>query len=309
MKKSYYHEIKESRSAKKHEGQFENGGIIMQYDLPIGIFDSGIGGLTVYKKVKELLPGENIIYFGDTARAPYGSRSKEEIYAFSDEIMRLMALCSIKLGVVACNTITVLGTEKLCANYNFDLIGNSNGAKTALAASKNKRIGVIATEMTIKSGAHARAILELDPEAKVFPAATPQLAPLVEGGRLKGETVRKVLCESLAELKNAAVDTLILGCTHYPYLLAELREVLGPKVALIDPAQETAFSVKAYLQEHCLLRREAEGESKFYFSATPKKARSLAENLFDVRSLDFSRLDLAPLEKYYLKNFRAKCAG
>lgn len=281
----------------------------MQYDLPIGIFDSGIGGLTVYKKVKELLPGENIIYFGDTARAPYGSRSKEEIYAFSDEIMRLMALCSIKLGVVACNTITVLGTEKLCANYNFDLIGNSNGAKSALAASKNKRIGVIATEMTIKSGAHARAILELDHKAKVFPAATPQLAPLVEGGMLEGAAVRKVLCDSLAELKKAEIDTLILGCTHYPYLMAALREVLGPEVELIDPAQETAFSVKAYLQEHCLLRREAEGESKFYFSATPKKARSLAENLFDVRSLDFTRLDLAPLEKYYLKNFGAKCAG
>ncbi len=281
----------------------------MHCDLPIGIFDSGIGGLTVYKKLKELLPGENIIYFGDTARAPYGSRSKEEIYAFSTEIMRLLALCSIKLGVAACNTITVLGTEKLCADYNFDLIGNSNGARTALAASKNKRIGVIATEMTIKSGAHVRAILEMDNEASVFPLATPHLASLVEGGKLEGEAVRKVLRDSLAKIKSASVDTLILGCTHYPYLMPALRELLGSSVTLIDPAYETALDVKTYLQEHGLLRREAAGDSKFYFSAAPKKARSLAEKLFAVSDSDFSRIDLAPLGKYYLKNFAPKCAG
>ena len=281
----------------------------MHHDLPIGIFDSGIGGLSVYKQLQRLLPQERMIYFGDTARAPYGSRAKEEIYAFSDEIMRMMALCSIKIGVVACNTITVLGTEKISANYNFELIGNSSGARSALAASKNKRIGVIATEMTIKSGYHSREILKSDPQASVIQVATPQLAPLVENGRLSGEVPLRQVRESLAELRDSGIDTLILGCTHYPYLRGLLQEVMGPKVALIDPAEETALAVEAYLKERQMLRQAKDGDCKFYFSAEPQKARLVAGNLFNTDGLEFSRLDLAPLGRFYLKNFGTRCAG
>lgn len=278
----------------------------MHRELPVGIFDSGIGGLTVYKQLRKLMPGENIIYFGDTGRAPYGSRSTKQIAEFTDEILRLMSLCSVKVGVVACNTITVLGVEKLSAHYNFDLIGNSTGALTALRHSPNTRIGVLATETTIASGKHRADILALDSEAMVVPVPCPKFAPLIEAGIFDGPEMRQAAEEYLRPLKEAQIEAVILGCTHYPYIAPVLQDMMGAAAVVVDPAEETAQKVKAYLEAKDASSVAQSGKSALYFSANPARARKIAEKIFDTRNLDFQLLDIAPLEKYYHQNLAAE---
>jgi glutamate racemase len=280
----------------------------MHRDLPIGIFDSGIGGLTVYKELRQLLPKENIIYFGDTARAPYGSRTKEEICDFVDEIMQLMSLCSIKVGVVACNTITVLGTAMLSKNYNFELIGNNTGAVPALRDSKSKRIGVIATETTIASGKHRADILALDSRAVVFPRACPLFAQLIEAGSLEGDELRQAAYHYLTPLKEANIDTLILACTHYPYITLLLQEVMGEEVVIIDPAVETARQVQDYLAENNGLKINGEGSSHLYFSNRPEQVRDITGKFFDTTKCEFRLLDITPLARYYANNLSANAS-
>ncbi len=270
----------------------------MKANLPIGIFDSGVGGLTVYEKLRRRMPKEEIIYFGDTARAPYGARPEAEIRLYVDGILRLMSLFNIKLGVVACNTITVLGTEKMSEGYPFDLIGNSSGTEAALAASRNKRIGVLATKNTIASGMHKRAILQRNPAATVFTQACPSLAPLIEAGDLSSLRLRHALRRYLLPLCKAQVDTVILGCTHYPYLTPLLKEMLGEEVRLIDPAEETAQQVEAYVAQYRLKNENGGGESSFYFSAKAQQAKAMAQRLFDVGTASFAQLDLTELERF-----------
>lgn len=268
----------------------------MKSNLPIGVFDSGIGGLTVYKALRKLMPSENIIYFGDTARAPYGSRSREQIYSFVDEIMRFMSLCSIKVGVVACNTITVLGPTAICEHYNFDLVGNSTGTNLALRLTKNKRIGIIATENTINSNKHRDEILTLDPSVNVFVTACPEFAPLIEAGSLGGVELRQAAYRYLTPLREANIDTLILACTHYPYIMPLLQEVMGENVVIIDPAEETAQRVQEYLMANSGLNiNEKVGFSHLYFSDKPEHVQSIASSLFDTSSCNFKLLDIASL--------------
>lgn len=282
----------------------------MHKNLPIGIFDSGIGGLTVYKELRRLLPEEDIIYFGDTARAPYGSRTKEEIIGFVDEIMRFMSLCSIKVGVVACNTITVLGTDMLSCKYNFELIGNSTGAVSALNASKSKRIGVIATETTIASGKHRADILALDSQAVVYPCACPLFAKLIETGCFEGDELLQVAYQYLSPLKEENIDTLILSCTHYPYITPLLQKVMGEKVVIIDPAVETALQVKNYLANNDGLRKtDGEGSSHLYFSKSPERVQAIASKFFDTTNCEFHLLDIATLARYYFDNLRLSAAA
>lgn len=266
--------------------------------LPIGIFDSGIGGLTVYRRVKELLPDENIIYFGDTGRTPYGSRSTKQIRQFVDEIMKFMSLCNVKLGIVACNTITVLGVDTLSKNYNFQLVGNSLGTVAALRATRNRRIGVIATETTIRSQKHRTEILRLDPGASVFAQACPQLASLIEAGEFTGHTIENAIDTYLAPLREQRIDTLILGCTHYPYVTDLIQQYLGEQVTIIDPATETAENARDVLVAAQALTYRGAGASRFYFSANSDTARSRAGRLFDTTDAPFSQLDLSVLAGY-----------
>lgn len=270
----------------------------MHKNLPIGIFDSGIGGLTVYKKLRKLLPNEDIIYFGDTYRAPYGSRKKAEIYQFVDEIMTFMSLSSVKLGVVACNSITVLGIDSISYNYNFDLIGNSTGAMSALGATRNKRIGVLATEMTVKSGFHAAEISAIDANAQLFAQPCPNFAPLIELGDLQSSELHEAVTEYLTPLKELNVDTVILACTHYPYITQLIQEFMGEKVTIIDPAEETAQRAYDFLASVHGLNENHEGTSRFYFSSNPERAKMVAKNLFDTRNLKFEMLDLSLLTYY-----------
>ena len=194
------------------------GGIIMQKNAPIGVLDSGVGGLSVLKCLQAALPQEDFIYVGDTARTPYGPRSEAEVRRFVGEIIDYLDGRGVKLVVIACNTLTVLGVDTLKGSHAFEIMGMSKGAQLVLAASSRKKIGVFATEFTINSGAHKAAILAADDGADVYPQACPKFVPLIEGEQFDGAEVRAAVAEYAAPLKAAGIDTLILSCTHYPFI-------------------------------------------------------------------------------------------
>lgn len=215
---------------------------------PIGIFDSGIGGLTVARAIYAALPGESTIYFGDTARVPYGPKSPETVRRYSREIAQWLVGEGVKLIVIACNTSTAHALKELQAESPVPVIGVIEpGARAAVGASRGGPIGVIGTAGTIASNAYARAIHHLKPEAKVEQRACPLFVPLVEEGWFEHEAARLVAEEYLAPVRAAQVDALVLGCTHYPLLKPLLGQVMGPTVALIDSAEETARAVEKAL--------------------------------------------------------------
>jgi glutamate racemase len=215
---------------------------------PIGIFDSGIGGLTVTRAIFDRLPGESTIYFGDTARVPYGPKSPDTVRRYSLEILEWMIRQGVKLVVVACNTSTAHALDVLRASSPVPVIGVIEpGARAAIAASRGGTIGVIGTAGTIASGAYGRAIRAISPGAVVVEQACPLFVPLVEEGWFDHPATELVAREYLGRLREAGVDTLVLGCTHYPLLKPLLARVMGPEVRLIDSAEETATVVAGTL--------------------------------------------------------------
>ncbi|MGI6092133.1 MAG: glutamate racemase [Veillonellaceae bacterium] len=263
----------------------------MDCNLPIGVFDSGVGGLTVFKQLRSALPNEDIIYFGDTKRNPYGSRTDGEIIAFIHEILDFMAVNKVKVAVAACNTITVL-LDKLHKQYPFQIIGMSKVAHSAMAASTNKRIGVIATEATIRSGRHLAEFMALSEEVEIFPKACPEFAPLVENENFDGAEVERAAQEYLTPLVKADVDTVVLACTHYPLLTPVIGEVMG-KVKIFDPAEETAQNTKAYLEKENLLKSTGPGYNKLYFSADIERAKRIADRIIDINKCEFACIDVS----------------
>jgi glutamate racemase len=208
---------------------------------PIGVFDSGIGGLTVVHALIRQLPHESIVYFGDTARVPYGPKSPDTVRRYSREIASFLTEQDVKAIVIACNTATAHALGTLRSELTLPVIGVVEpGARAAVSATKTGRIGVIGTAGTIKSGAYERAICALKPDAQVTARACPLFVPIVEEGWLDHEATRLIAREYLAPVVDAGVDTLVLGCTHYPLLKPLLRDVMGPGVRLIDSAEETA---------------------------------------------------------------------
>jgi glutamate racemase len=223
--------------------------------LPIGIFDSGIGGLTVVREVLRQLPDERIIYFGDTARVPYGPKSPDTVRRYSREISEFLTGQGIKAIVVACNTATAHALPTLQSELSIPVIGVVEpGARAAVAASRRRELGVIGTAGTIGSGAYERAIRRLAPDARILARPCPLFVPLVEEGWLDTEATRLIAREYLAPMTAAGVDTLVLGCTHYPLLKPLIAEVLGPDVVLIDSAHETAAETARVLGARGLLR-------------------------------------------------------
>ena len=222
-------------------------------NAPIGVFDSGIGGLTVARELLRQLPGESLVYFGDTARVPYGPKSPDTVRRYSHEIVQWLADQGVKAIVVACNTATAHALESLQRALPMPVIGVVNpGARAATHASRAHRIGVIGTEGTIASGAYVRAIQAIDPHAHVVARACPLFVPLVEEGWLDTEPTRLIAREYLGPLLANHVDTLVLGCTHYPLLKPLLAELAGPAVRLIDSAEETAAETRRVLAERDL---------------------------------------------------------
>ena len=216
----------------------------MTSNAPIGVFDSGIGGLTVVREIARQLPHESIVYFGDTARVPYGPKSPDTVRRYSREITSYLEAEGVKAVVVACNTATAHALPDLQATFGLPIVGVVNpGASAAVQASAHGEIGVIGTAGTVRSGAYERAIHALAPAAHVTARACPLFVPLVEEGWLDTEPTRLIAREYLAPLAAAHIDTLVLGCTHYPLLKPLLAEVLGPDVRLIDSAEKTAEQI------------------------------------------------------------------
>ena len=226
---------------------------------PIGVFDSGIGGLTVVAALRELLPAENIFYLGDTARVPYGGKSQATVERYSFEIAGLLLAEQAKLVVVACNTASALALPRLQETLRVPVVGViAPGAAAAAEASQNGKVGVIGTRATIRSGAYERALHKLAPQLDVRTAACPLLVPLIEEGWLEHPVTDQVIGQYLQPLLDGGIDTLILGCTHYPLLKTALARIAGPGVRLVDSAQNCALAVRSILQGGGLIAPEDE---------------------------------------------------
>ncbi len=246
---------------------------------PIGVFDSGVGGLTVMAQMQKILPGEDIVYFGDTARVPYGTKSKETITKFSVENVEFLMEKDVKLVVVACNTASSLSLDFLKRCFRVPIIGVIEpGAKGAVSVTRNNRIGVIGTNATISSCAYEKAIRKINPRMAVSKASCPLFVPLVEEGWIDKPVTRQIVSTYLAPLKTAKVDTLIMGCTHYPLLREIIQRVMGRSVMLVDSAKEVTRESKIILDSAGLLNNaERKGKHSYFVSDEPFRFVSVAE--------------------------------
>src|SRR5436309_4799435 len=241
-------------------------------DGAIGIFDSGVGGLTVVHAILEALPHEDLIYLGDTARYPYGTKSAETVTRYGVENVDFLAAREIKMLVVACNTASAVALPTLAARYPFPIVGVIEpGARAAATRTRSGKVGVIATDATIASGAYTRALRAAVPDLELFTRPCPLLVPLAEEGWLDGPIPRAVCETYLTTLRRSGIDTLVLGCTHYPLLKPVIAEVMGEAVALVDSAEETARAVAAELAAHGLARRDGTGSSSFFVTDVPDR--------------------------------------
>ena len=232
----------------------------MTADAPIGIFDSGLGGLTVAHEIIRQLPNESFVYFGDTARVPYGPKSPETVRRYSREITGFLLEQGVKAIVVACNTATAHALPMLREELPVPVVGVIEpGARAAVSASRTGHIGVIGTVGTIRSGAYERAIRELDPDVVITARPCPLFVPLVEEGYTERPAARLIARDYLQPLRDAGIDSLVLGCTHYPLLKPLLSSVVGPDVRLIDSAEETAAETRRMLEERRLATDVCDG--------------------------------------------------
>jgi glutamate racemase len=246
----------------------------------IAVFDSGVGGLTVFKALRRTMPGERLIYFGDTARLPYGSKSKEVVRRFSLEIAGFLCRQDIKLYVVACNSATALALPALKARLKIPVLGVIQPAvRAAVAASASRVVGVIATEATITSGVYQRELRRLLGKACVPAAACPLLVPLVEEGWWEHPVTARVAGEYLRPLLRTRMDSLILGCTHYPLIRPLIARIAGPRVRLIDSAEAVACEADALLESRGLRRQAGRGCDTFYVTDAARRFRILAQRI------------------------------
>ena len=232
----------------------------------IGIFDSGVGGLTVLKEIIKALPQEDTIYLGDTARVPYGTKSPETVTRYALQITSFLVSRDIKLLVVACNTASAVSLDALKKNFPIPIVGVIEpGARRAAAVTKTGKVGVIGTEGTIRSSAYAKAIKRINPGIEVITRACPLFVPLAEEGWVDNEVARLAAQAYLQGLKEEGVDTLVLGCTHYPLLKQVIGKEMGEGVRLVDSAEETARTVAEILRNNCSLRPSSERGNHHYF--------------------------------------------
>ena len=250
-------------------------------NAPIGVFDSGVGGLTVVREIMRNLPGERIVYFGDTARVPYGSKSRETVLRYSRQIVRFLESRKVKAIVVACNTASALALDTIEKEAALPILGVVKpGASVAVRPTRNRRVGVLAPERTIHSHLYRTLIQAEDPEITVFGKACPLFVPLVEEGWTKDPITEEVARRYLGELLEKDIDTLIMGCTHYPLLRSLLREVVGEKVTLVNPAYETAQALKRMLSEMDLENSgNREDPYRFYTSDAAEKFDAFAGSI------------------------------
>ncbi|WP_026487044.1 glutamate racemase [Caldanaerobius polysaccharolyticus] len=263
---------------------------------PIGVFDSGVGGMTVVKELMDVLKEESLVYFGDTARVPYGSKSKQTVTKYSFQNTRFLLSQGVKAVVIACNTASATSLEDVRAQFDIPVFGVIEpGAVAAVNASRNKKVGIIGTERTILSGAYEKAIKALDPSIDIKSVACPLFVPLVEEGWADTEVAYMVAREYLKPLKESGVDTLVLGCTHYPLLMNTISKVMGD-VTLVNPARETALMVKERLSEMGLCaQRQAVPEYRYFVSDNPEKFEEIGKNFL---KRPVSGIKLVDIEQY-----------
>lgn len=268
-------------------------------DAPVGVFDSGVGGLTVAREIMRNLPSEKIVYFGDTARVPYGNKSKENVIRYSRQIIHFLLEQRVKAIVIACNTASAFALDEVRDEFDIPILGVIEpGARVAAQETKNKKVGVIGTEGTIGSGIHASYLKRLDPEITVIGKACPLFVPLVEEGWLHDPVTVEVVARYLQEFKDKEVDTLILGCTHYPLIRSTIGEFMGDGVRLVNPAYETALELGAMLKNEKLLSPGKEQEEfpyRFYVSDLADKFKAFANSILPYDVEMTKKIDI---EKY-----------
>lgn len=261
-------------------------------EMPIGIFDSGVGGLTVMKEIIKQLPDEHIVYLGDTARVPYGVRSPETVLKYSTENARFLMSVGIKIIVIACNTSSAVSLDMMRESFPIPVIGVVEpGARAAVKMTKIKRVAVIGTETTIKSGSYDLAIRSIDDSIQVSGIACPLFVPIIEEGWLDGEVVNLTAERYLSSIKNDSVDTLVLGCTHYPMIKHIIKDTV--QIPLIDSAVETAKEVKHVLGQNGMLRvNKGKVSRKFYVTDSPEKFTVVGEVFLDHKISNISKINL-----------------
>lgn len=260
---------------------------------PIGVFDSGLGGLTVVKEIIKQLPGESIIYFGDDGRTPYGTKSRETVIKYTRQDLAFLLSMDVKLVVVACNTVSTVALPELKDSINvpvLEVVGP--GARSALKKTKCGRIGVIATPATTKSGLYPKVIESMNPNVRIFSKACPLFVNLAEEGWWDNEITRMVAEEYLKELKQAQIDTLLLGCTHYPLLADTIQKVMGNDVVLVSSAEELATALKELVYEKGLESGNRTATYRYYTSDSVDKFKKLGKMILGNEISNIERVDL-----------------
>ncbi len=265
----------------------------------IGIFDSGLGGLTAVKELIKILPEEDIIYFGDTSRVPYGAKSRDTIIRYAKQDLNFLSTFGIKAALVACGTASSVAIDEIKSEYPFPVIGVINSTvNAAISATKNKKIGIIGTPATIKSKAYEQKIKQLAPECETLSVACPLFVPLVENGHIDSEDIiaKETVKYYLSEIKDFGADTVILGCTHYPIIAKTIGDYVGDDVVLVNSGKEAAKSVREYLEKNDMLSENKQGSQRYYVSDSVEGFETLG-SLFMRRSIDgeVSKIDI---EKY-----------
>lgn len=253
-------------------------------DLPIGVFDSGVGGLTVAREIMRQIPNERIVYFGDTARVPYGNKSRETVTRYARQIVRFLQTMQVKAIVVACNTASAYALDEIEKEIDIPIIGVIRpGAQMAAESTRNGRIGVIGTDGTVRSGIYTSYIRQIRPDVEVLSKACPLFVPLVEEGLWQDPVTDEIATRYLSELIDVGIDTLIMGCTHYPLIRSTIGRIMGEHVTLINPAYETARELKGLLLERGLDNpvpaRLGETQYRFFVSDGAQRFRQFANSI------------------------------
>lgn len=261
---------------------------------PIGVFDSGIGGLTVVKEIMDILPNEDIVYFGDTARVPYGNKSKETIVKFSLQISRFLKTKNVKAIVIACNTASAFALEEVREKINVPIIGViTPGAKMAVKSTINKKIGIIGTEGTVSSGAYSKKIMQIQRNCEIFSTPCPLFVPIIEEGWNEKKVSYMIAEEYLESMKSSNVDTLVMGCTHYPLLNNVVKNVMGENVTLVNPAKETALELREKLIDLNIKKETKDlGKHNYYVSDNPSKFVKVGERFLNKNIEDISEINI-----------------
>ncbi|MBO0462818.1 MULTISPECIES: glutamate racemase [Enterococcus] len=262
---------------------------------PIGFIDSGVGGLTVVKEALKQLPNENILYVGDTARCPYGPRPAEQVIAYTWEMTNYLVEKGIKMLVIACNTATAVALEEIKATLSIPVIGVIlPGTRAAVKQTKNQRVGVIGTLGTVKSAAYETALLDKAPDLKVTSLACPKFVSVVESKEYRSSVAKKIVAQTLAPLELRGIDTLILGCTHYPLLRPIIQNVMGDKVTLIDSGAETIGEVSMLLDYFEISNSPKNGRTlcRFYTTGSAKMFHEIAQDWLGLKELIVESIDL-----------------